>query len=182
MNCWSVATFYEAPLNKEKGTALNAYIGYFNTQYGPGYLRYIGAMNPADGLVVSATYFPGSQGNALPMYGTGHIIYSQLGYLLKKDLFGKNIGTIMPYATFQSAMFDRLDKEMTVFNLGANWFLKNNTSKLTLDYQNRPVYTLAGNNLIRNSLRKAQFVLQYQFFFNQVTQLCLPVRQIFYHI
>ena len=28
-------------------------------------------------------------GNAFPMYGTGHVIYSQLGYLLKKDLFEK---------------------------------------------------------------------------------------------
>ena len=76
--------FYDTYLNKEKGTALNAYVGYFNTQYGPGYLRYIGAMNPADGPVASATYFAGSQGNAFPMYGTGHVIYSQLGICLKK--------------------------------------------------------------------------------------------------
>ena len=165
LKCWSVAVYYDAALKKEKGTALNAYLGYFNTQYGPGYMRYIGAMNPADGPPASATYFAGSQGNAFPMYGTGHIIYSQIGYLLKKDLFGENKGTMMPYATFQTASYDRLDKKMTVFNLGVNWFLKNNISKLTLDYQNRPVYSLVGNNLIRNSLRKGQFVLQYQFFF-----------------
>ena len=165
LNCWSVAMFYDSYLNKEKGTALNAYVGYFNTQYGPGYLRYIGAMNPADGPVASATYFAGSQGNAFPMYGTGHVIYSQLGYLLKKDLFGEGKGTLMPYGTVQTASYNRLDKPMTVFDVGVNWFIKNNTSKLTLDYQNRPVYSLVGNNLIRESLRKGQFVLQYQFFF-----------------
>lgn len=162
LNCWSVAMFYDGPINKEKGTALNAYVGYFNTEYGPGYMRYVGAMNPADGLE-SASYFPGSQGNAFPMYGTGHVFYSQLGYLLKKDLLGKS--TLMPYATIQTADYDRLDKQMTVFNLGVNWFIKGNTSKISLDYQNRPIYSLAGNNLIRSSSRKAQFAMQYQFFF-----------------
>ena len=71
----------------------------------------------------------------------------------------------MPYATMQTSSYDRLDKSMAVFNLGVNWFIKNNASKLTLDYQNRPVYSLVGNNLIRESFRKGQFVLQYQFFF-----------------
>lgn len=165
LKCWSVAVFYDAPVNKEKETAVSAYIGYFATQYGPGYMRYIGVMNPADGPAPSATYFSGAQGNAFPMYGTGHIIYTQLGYLFNKNLLGKNNGTLMPYATLQTANYDRLDKEMTLFNLGANWFMKGNTSKVSLDYQNRPVYALAGNNLIRSSSRKGQFVLQYQFFF-----------------
>src|SRR5260221_1750627 len=92
LNCWSVAVFYDAPLNKSKGTALNAYLGYFDTQYGPGYLRYVGIMPVADGLVASATYLAGSQGNAFPMFGTGHVVYSQFGYLLDKDLFGKGNG------------------------------------------------------------------------------------------
>ena len=37
MNLWSIAMFYDTPLNKEKGTAFNAYLGYFDTNYGPGY-------------------------------------------------------------------------------------------------------------------------------------------------
>jgi hypothetical protein len=165
LKIWSVASFFDALLNKNRGTALNAYLGYFNTDFGPGYLRYVGVMNPADGPGASSTYFGGSHGNAFPMYGTGHVIYSQLGYLLKNDLLGKENGTLMPYASLQMASYDRLDKQMTVFNLGTNWFMKGNTSKLTFDYQNRPVYTLAGNNLIRKSSRRGQFVLQYQFFF-----------------
>ena len=165
LNCWSAAVFYDAPVNKHTGTALNAYLGYFNTRYGPGYLRYIGAMNPADGPPASTTYFTGSQGNAFPMYGTGNVIYSQVGYLFKKDMLGKSSGTLMPYGTVQTSDYDRLDKKMTVFNLGVNWFMKSNNSKISLDYQNRPVYSLVGNNLIRESNRKAQLVLQYQFFF-----------------
>jgi hypothetical protein len=84
---------------------------------------------------------------------------------LKKDLLGKGKSTLMPYATVQTADYDRLDKQMTVFSLGVNCFIKGNTSKISLDYQNRPVYSLAGNNLIRNSSRKGQLVMQYQFFF-----------------
>jgi len=165
LNCWSVAVYYDAPLNKAKGTALNAYLGYFNTQYGPGYLRYIGVMNPADGPAASATYFAGAQGNAFPMYGTGHIIYSQVGYLLNKELLGSGNGALMPYATIQTASYDRLDKKMTVVDFGVNWFINGNESKLTLDFQNRPTFSLTGNNLIRNPGRKSQYVLQYQFFF-----------------
>ena len=149
LNCWSVSVYYDAPVNKEKETSVSAYLGYFDTQFGPGYLRYIGVMNPADGLAPSANFLPGSHGNAFPMYGTGHLIYSQLGYLLKKDLLGKGNGTLMPYATFQTAKYDRLDKQMMVFNLGTNWFIKGNNSKISLDYQNRPVYSLTGNDLVR---------------------------------
>ncbi|PWT96768.1 MAG: hypothetical protein C5B52_15085 [Bacteroidetes bacterium] len=165
LNMWSIASFLDIPINTQKETAINAYLGYFNTDYGHGYLRYNGPMNPADGPPASATYFSGSYGNALPMYGTGHVIYSQFGYLLPKNLLGKNGGALMPYVTIQDATYDRLDKQMIMFATGINWLMKGNTSKLTFDYQNRPTYTLSGNDLIRNSERKGQYLLQYQFFF-----------------
>ena len=66
------------------------------------------------------------------MFGTGHVIYSLFGYLLKKDLLGEGNGTIMPYTTIQTATYDRLDKKMIVFNLRGNWFIKGNNSKLSL--------------------------------------------------
>src|SRR6478609_1918916 len=56
MNLYSVAIFYDSPLNKEKGTALNAYAGYFDTNYGPGYLRYNNAMNPGTSVAPGAPY------------------------------------------------------------------------------------------------------------------------------
>jgi hypothetical protein len=63
-----------------------------------------------------------------------------------------------------SADYDRLDKQMNVFNAGINWLLKGHTSKLTLDLQNRPYYEQQGSDLIRSG-RKNQLVLQYQIFF-----------------
>lgn len=162
--CWSASVFLDMPMDSIKGSAFNAYVGYFNSDFGPRYLRYVGVMNPADGLSSTTKYSVGSQGNALPMYGTGNIIYAQFGYLFKRTLLGKNSGTIMPYFTFQTAKYDRLPKQMTLYNFGINWFLKANTSKVSLDFQNRPVYTLIGNMLVRSPLRKSQLVLQYQFF------------------
>ena len=55
----------------------------------------------------------------------------------------------MPYITLQTASYDRLDRQMTVFNVGANWMMNGNISKVSLDYQNRPVYSLVGNDLIK---------------------------------
>ncbi len=163
MNLWSMAVFYDTPLNTERGTALNAYAGYFHTDYGPGYLRYNGLMNPANANTTPGAP-AGSQGNAFPMFGTGNVIYAQAGYLLKKDLLGEGNGTLMPYASVQSAKYDRLNKQMTVLNAGMNWFIKGHSSKLTLDYQNRPVYDPLGTALVSSS-RKSQIVLQYQIFF-----------------
>jgi hypothetical protein len=162
MNLWSVALFYDAPINAEKGTAFNAYAGYYSTNYGSGYLRYNGIMNPANG--VTGSYLAGSQGNAFPMFGTGSVIYAQAGYLLKKDLFGDR-GTLMPYATFQSADYARLDKRMNVYDVGLNWLIKGHNAKLSLDWQLRPTYVLQGTDLIRESGMKQQVALQYQIFF-----------------
>ncbi len=162
MKLWSIAAFYDAPLNKDKGTALSAYVGYFDYNFGPGYLRYNGIMNPANGL--QAGYPAGSHGNAFPMFGTGQAVYTQLGYLLPKSILGEGNGTFMPYASLTNAKWDRLDSRMNVWNVGMNWFVKGHMSKFTLDYQSRPVYLLQGTDLLRSD-RKGQIVLQYQIFF-----------------
>lgn len=158
MKLWSVALFYDAPLNAGTGTAISAYAGYFDLDYGPNYLRYNGIMNPANGITNGP--FPGSQGNAFPMFGTGQVVYSQVGYLLKENLLGE-AGTLMPYASLMSAGFDNLSGQMNVYSLGVNWLLNGHGSKLSLDYQSRPIYDLQNNALSRIT-RRGQLVLQYQ--------------------
>lgn len=162
MNLYSVALYYDAPLNATKGTALSAYAGFFDYNFGPDYLRYNGIMNPANGL--QNGYISGSQGNAFPMFGSGQVIYTQVGYLMKKDLLGEGNGTLMPYASLMSADYDRLSDRMNVYNIGVNWLLKEHASKISLDYQSRPVYEQQGVNWI-SSGHKGQIVLQYQIFF-----------------
>jgi hypothetical protein len=159
LTLWSAALYYDAPVNVEKGTALSMYLGYFGLDYGPGYLRYNGIMNPADGIVNGPA--ASSQGNAFPMFGTGSVIYAQAGYLLKKDLFGENKGTLMPYVSIMSGDYDRLRDRMNVIDIGLNYFIKGHGSKVSLDYQNRPVYKNKDGDLVKGGNR-SQIVLQYQ--------------------
>lgn len=164
MDLWSVAVFYDAPVNADQGTALNAYAGYFNTNYGPGYLRYNGSMNPANGTTTAGAP-TNSYGVAFPMFGTGTVFYGQVGYLMKKDLLGEGHGTLMPYVTVQSARYDRLEKLMNLYDIGVNWLIKGHNAKLTLDYQLRPTYTPVGPDLFLDNNAKGQVIVQYQFFF-----------------
>lgn len=162
MNLLSAALYYDAPLNTEKGTALSAYAGYFNLDFGKGYLRYNGIMNPADGIM-NPPVSSGSQGNAFPMFGTGSVFYGQVGYLLNRDLFGDN-GTLMPYASLMSADYNRLTGgRMNVWGVGINWLIKGHGSKITIDFQNRPIYEAVTEGLQRTGTRN-QVVLQYQVF------------------
>jgi hypothetical protein len=97
------------------------------------------------------------------MFGTGNVMYTQLGYLFRKNLLGEGNGAFMPYASLMSADYNHLRDRMNVIDVGINWFIKGHSGKLTLDYQNRPVYTVQTNELIRSGNR-GQFVLQYQIF------------------
>jgi hypothetical protein len=157
LNLWSVAVFYDAPVRAEKGSAISLYGGYFSMDYGKGYLRYNGIMNPADGIINGPA--PGSQGNAFPMFGTGKIFYGQVGYLFRSDLLSGK-GTLMPYMSFTHGDFDRLHDPMDVMNVGTSWLISGHNSKLTLDLQRRPVY----NNALERTSTRSQLVLQYQIF------------------
>lgn len=161
MKLWSAALFYDAPVNIEKGTAISAYAGYFNLDYGTNYLRYNGTMNPANGLAPGTDAPAPSTGNAFPMFGTGQVLYGQFGYLFRKDLMGEGNGTLMAYASIMSADYDLLKDRMNVWNIGINYLVKGHTSKITLDYQSRPVYN-AGYEKTGN---KGMVLLQYQIFF-----------------
>ena len=67
----------------------------------------------------------------------------------------------------QYARYDRLNNDMYFWDGGVNWFLKGQTSKITLSYNNRPVYQSSIQNNKANKVeRKGTFVLQYQVFFN----------------
>ncbi|MBI1222085.1 MAG: hypothetical protein GC180_05730 [Bacteroidetes bacterium] len=158
-----IDVFYDAPLNKDKKTAITLYGGFFSYNFGPGYLHYIGVNNPATG-VAAGMFQKGNQGNAFPMIGTGNIIYAQAGYKCKDDLLGKQ-GTLQPYADITLANYDRLNSSMMVYNAGLNWLIAGHGSKLSLNYQNRPVFNPDGNGKITNQGRKSMAVLQYQISF-----------------
>jgi hypothetical protein len=68
---------------------------------------------------------------------------------------------IMPYTSVQYAHYKALEKPVSFYDLGLNWYLKGHTSKLTTAFQSRPVFASDGTYLSR----KGAFVAQYQVFF-----------------
>tara|TARA_R110001583_G_C5602331_1_gene404612 strand:- start:92 stop:1345 length:1254 start_codon:yes stop_codon:yes gene_type:complete len=150
---YALDIFYDAPINKEKETAITSYLGYFNTDFGPNYIRNVGANDITSG----GTSFNGS-GNNFPMIGTGNTVFFQLGYLLSK---AKNNSQLQPNIAIQYSHFEALDDKMIVYDLGVNCFFKGHSNKLSLGYQNRPVFQNS-NNKLKVDERKGMFVLQYQ--------------------
>ncbi|WP_019988693.1 hypothetical protein [Rudanella lutea] len=163
LNLWSLAAFLDMPVSPANGSAINAYLGYFHTDYGKDYLRFNGIMNPASGSTITLPGASGIQGNAFPMFGTGNVVYSQVGYLLPQDLLGRGNGALMPYAQAQIARYTRLTQPLGVYNIGLNWLIRGHNSKMTLDYQNRPYYGASGTQLAPAG-RRGQLTLQYQVF------------------
>lgn len=150
---WAIDLFYDAPLNKEKGTAITSYIGYNNNDFGPNYIRNVGSNDITSG----GTSFNGS-GNDFPMMGTGNTVFFQFGYLLPK---AKNNIRLQPNIAIQYSDFDALDDKMVVYDLGINFYFKGHDNKLSLGYQNRPVFQNL-NNQLKVDERKGMIVLQYQ--------------------
>ncbi len=158
----AVDIFYDAPLNKLKGTAVSLYVCYSNYNYGTNFIKVTGPNNPATGSSRTATSFEKSNyGNAYPYLGTGNIGYIQTAYKFRDKLLGDQ-GTLQPFVDFQYSQYDRLKDPMYVFDIGMNWLIYGNNSKITLNYQNRPYFAPdAAGNLVQNS-RLAEWVIQYQ--------------------
>lgn len=162
MLLWSVALFADMPLQNNK-YAVSAYAGYFNTGYGPNYIRNNGIMNPANGNR-EATVFNGA-GNAYPMFGTGHSVYTQVGLRLPNHLLGKEGGTLLPYLSWRWSDYEKLSSPVNVYNAGVNWLINKHQSKLSLNYELRPVFTRQTDGSIARNSNAGSAWLQYQVFF-----------------
>lgn len=158
---WSVAAFADMPVANNK-YALNAYVGYYATDYGPGYVRNNGIMNPANGNSNPAVFSGG--GNAYPMFGTGNSIYAQAGIRLPNDLLGE-AGTLLPYVSFRTSAYERLSDPVNVYNAGVNWLINKHQSKLSLNYEVRPVFETMASGDIERVSDAGTVWLQYQIFF-----------------
>ncbi|APD07711.1 hypothetical protein UJ101_02210 [Flavobacteriaceae bacterium UJ101] len=152
---WAIDAFLEFPLN-ERNAALTSYLGFFNTNFGPNYIRNLGANDIADS---SGTSFNGG-GNDYPMMGTGETIFFQLGYLLPK--FKKSTHRVQPNIAVQYSDFDALDDPMVTYDLGINYYLKGHSNKLTLGYQDRPIFNENELGKIKKTSRRGMLILQYQ--------------------
>ena len=100
-------------------------------------------------------------GNALPFLGTGNVEYVQTAYKFKDRLL-KDLGTLQPYFDIQYANYERLADPMYVYDIGVNWLIDGNNSKVTLNYQNRPYFAQDALGALVQHSRLGEWVLQYQ--------------------
>lgn len=159
MTLLAVDVFYDHPVNPEKGNAVTAYACFSHYDFGKNYLREVGVMNPATPVANSPSI--NGSGNGFPMVGTGTIIYAQAGYLLRKDLF-KKMGTLQPYAALQFANYEALADPMVMWEAGVNWLIAGNNAKLSLNVQNRPVFTVNDSGSFLVTDHKNMVVMQLQ--------------------
>ena len=158
MRLWSVAAFADMPFRDNK-FALSAYAGYFDTAYGKNYIRNNGIMAVANGTNNPNSFSGG--GNAYPMFGTGQSVYTQVGLRLPPDLLGEQ-GTLMPYASFRASSYDRLADLVRVYDAGVNWLINKHQSKISLNFQLRPVFEQNANGAAEHTSNASSAWLQYQ--------------------
>jgi hypothetical protein len=154
----ALEVYYDAPLNTEKGTAVSVYAVVTHYDFGPRYIRAIGVMNPADGTS-NTELLPGSFGNAFPMIGSGNSGYIQIGYVLPHNE-GKT--RLQPYGSCQYSRYEKLKDPMLMWEGGVAVLFNGHSNKITIGYQNRPVFGKDNASEMVQNTRKGMLVVQYQ--------------------
>jgi len=137
---WSLDAFFDTPVNKETGTAFTIYGVYYNYDFGPNHVRFIGASNPGYGT-------DPRRGNAVPQSGTGQVGFVETGFLLPKSLLGPKV-RVQPYVSHQLASYEGLrdasgeKRGVNITDFGANFYVDGHNAKFTLNYRNRPDFSL----------------------------------------
>lgn len=132
--------FYaDLPLIKSKDDCFTSYLAYSYYNFGPRYIRNIGSMNPANKVDAALASFNGA-GNAYPLIGTGHTFYALLAYKLPAHFFGSSGFSIQPYIGIQNSKWEKLSSWMVNVDAGINFLIIGNKAKISLNYQNRPVF------------------------------------------
>ena len=158
MNILGLDIFYDKPFSK-KGDALTLYAAYNNCDFGKNYIRSIAVPNPA----INDTSLINGSGNGFIGVGTGDIYYGQIGYLFSKPTNPNIKGRIQVYAAGQIADLEVLNNPMSMYELGANYYLTGTFGpKISLGYQNRAIFEKTSNTAYPQSDRKDMLVLQFQ--------------------
>ena len=157
--------FYDTPLDTAKRTAITFYGVYYNYDFGPNYLRFVGAENPGYG---TNQY----RGNAVPQSGTGSSVYGQLGYVLGKNTLGSKV-RLQPYVAYLYSHYEGLrnlagdQQGCSIYDGGVNVLIDGHNAKVTLNYRLRPDFnmtTVRGVGVATDPTRRPEITLQTQVF------------------
>ncbi|MBO0358971.1 hypothetical protein J0X19_13515 [Hymenobacter sp. BT186] len=132
--------FLDMPIDTASRTALTVYGVYYNYNFGPNYVRYVGAENPGYGTLAT-------RGNAVPQSGTGNSQYLNAGFLLPQNTLGPK-ARLQPYIAYLHSSYEGLRKNngeragVNVYDAGVNVLLDGHNAKVTLNYRARPDFTV----------------------------------------
>lgn len=152
MTSLAIDFFADLPMNKKVFTA---YIGFINHDFGPKFIRMVGANNPADGS--SGLGSLNGKGNSFPITGTGQILFTQLGVGFKLE----NEQLIQPNISIQYSNLEYVSENMVLLEGGISYYLDDHSSKLSLSAQRRPVLTNI-NDVVEVDTYKLMIIGQYQ--------------------
>lgn len=159
----SVDVFLDMPFGEARKTALTLYASYNYMYFGKNFVRNIGIDNPSNGVIAAQASYNGA-GNAMPIIGTGNVIFTQAAFLLPKI---KNIGRFQPYASVMFGQYQRLADPVLIPDIGTQWHLAGHSCRITFNYRMRPVYAYANtaqrwSDVQVMSKRKNEFTVQFQ--------------------
>ncbi|MAE86881.1 MAG: hypothetical protein CMB80_29365 [Flammeovirgaceae bacterium] len=152
MTSLAIDVFADMPINNRIFTG---YIGLINHNFGPKFIRMVGANNPADGSSGLGTL--NGKGNSFPITGTGQILFTQLGLGFKME----NEQIIQPNISAQFSNFEFVNESMVLIEGGVSYYLDKHQSKLSISAQRRPVLTEV-NDLVEIDSYKMMIIGQYQ--------------------
>jgi hypothetical protein len=157
--------FYDTPLDTARRTAVTFYGVYYNYDFGPNYVRFVGAENPGYGAAAT-------RGNAVPQSGTGGSVYGQLGFLMGKNTLGKKV-RLQPYVAYLHSNYEGLRNSagniqgVNVYDAGLNFLIDGHNAKVTLNYRERPDFNLTtvnGVGIVGEVRHRPEITLQTQVF------------------
>jgi hypothetical protein len=157
--------FYDTPLDTARRTAVTFYGVYYNYDFGPNYVRFVGAENPGYGAAAT-------RGNAVPQSGTGGSVYGQLGFLTGKNTLGKKV-RLQPYVAYLHSNYEGLRNSagniqgVNVYDAGLNFLIDGHNAKVTLNYRARPDFNLTtvnGVGIVGEVRHRPEITLQTQVF------------------
>ncbi|HEX8350673.1 MAG TPA: hypothetical protein VF598_11985 [Hymenobacter sp.] len=136
---FGIDAFYDVPIDTTSRTALTIYGVYYNYDFGPNYVRYVGGENPGYGAAAL-------RGNAFPQSGTGNAQYLNAGFLLPQNTLGPKV-RLQPYVAYLHSSYEALRKAdgeragVNMYDAGVNVLLDGHNAKVTLNYRARPDFT-----------------------------------------
>ncbi|MCB0643811.1 MAG: porin, partial [Phaeodactylibacter sp.] len=121
---WAADAYYDAPVGSN-GSAISAYLAFYNFNFGPNY-----QLTGSSDLVA-----------------TGNILYGQLGFALPAFSNGTQL---MPYVTYSNRSIEAAADPANQLGVGFNYFISGHNAKVTVEYNsNKPAVTTDRTNILR---------------------------------